>query len=75
MAKLKQGQVELNFDLESSREEIHKLTQQINTAEQQLNRVSVGVGVSVCVCVWGCVKLCSDVCIAYALQLLYFLHY
>lgn len=40
LAKLRQSQEELGSELEVSREAICKLTQQINTAEQQLNRVS-----------------------------------
>ena len=39
--KVKQGQAEVSYDMEGTREEIHKLTQQINLAEQQLNRVSI----------------------------------
>ena len=39
--KVKQGQAEVGYDMEGTREEIHKLTQQINLAEQQLNRVSI----------------------------------
>ena len=37
--KVKQGQAEVSYDMEGTREEIHKLTQQINLAEQQLNKV------------------------------------
>jgi hypothetical protein len=39
--KVKQGQAEVSYDMEGTREEIHKLTQQINLAELQLNRVSM----------------------------------
>ena len=42
--KVKQGQAEVSYDMEGTREEIHKLTQQINLAEQQLNRVSIYAG-------------------------------
>ena len=39
--KVKQGQAEVAYDMEGMREEIHKLTQQINLAEQQLNKVNM----------------------------------
>ena len=39
--KVKQGQAEVAYDMEGMREEIHKLTQQINLAEQQLNKVNI----------------------------------
>ena len=45
--KVKQGQAEVSYDMEGTREEIHKLTQQINLAEQQLNRVSMRVQIYV----------------------------
>ena len=37
--KVKQTQAEVAYEMEGTREEIHKLTQQINQAELQLNKV------------------------------------
>ena len=39
LSKVKQTQAEVAYDMEGTREQIHKLTQQINQAEQQLNKV------------------------------------
>ena len=40
LAKLRLSQDQLNTTLQEQREEIQRLTQHINTTEQQLNRVS-----------------------------------
>ncbi len=40
LVKLKLSQGELNSELETSREDISKLTRQINSSEQELTRVS-----------------------------------
>ena len=37
--KVKQSQAEVSYLMEGTREEIYKLTQQINLTEQQLNKV------------------------------------
>jgi len=42
LSKLRLSQAELNSTLEAQRDEIHRLTQQINTLEQQLHRVRRG---------------------------------
>lgn len=42
LSKLRLSQAELNSTLEAQRDEIHKLTQQINALEQQLSRVRRG---------------------------------
>lgn len=48
--KVKQSQAELAYDMEGTREETHKLTQQINQAEQQLNKVTfTQVYISACI--------------------------
>ena len=56
---MKQGQAELNSELEASREEISKLTQQINTAEQQLSRVSCVGFVHIVLSGLWCYKACT----------------
>ena len=43
LAKLRLSQDQLNTTLQEQREEIQRLTQHINTTEQQLNRVSLVV--------------------------------